>query len=208
MGTAVLGAVLTILACRSSPPLETRDASAEAVGAEGETVELTFARWTLVLPRAVLRSVELRFGEGDDRTQLELGPAPLGATTESLGARETETLRALYGAEPSRSRVRFGGARVEESQVPERTVWVAMRNPWRAMRLFFPTAERDALVDGAPTCDVLGLRFSPAHPLTRASFSAADHGLRFDGASGRLVAGPGDASAAARALAQSSVAPR
>ncbi len=204
---AVIGAALSAAACRSAP-LPTRDASAEAVGAEGEMVTLTFARWRLVLPRTVLRSVELRFGEGDVRTQLELGPAPLGATTESLGARETETLRALYGAEPSQSRVRFGGVRAVESQVLERTVWVAMRNPWRAMRLFFPTAERDALLGDGSTCDVLGLRFSPAHPLTRASFSAPDHGLRFDGASGRLVAGPGDASAAARALAQSSATPR
>jgi hypothetical protein len=205
---AGLAVLVAFIGCRTGPAVEARDASAEAVGADEALVQLTFAHWTLELPRTLLRSVELRFGEGDERTQLELGPAPLGATAESLAAREGETLRALYGALPTQARVQFGNTRAIESRVAERTVWVAMRNPWRSMRLFFPTSEREALRAPPHRCDVLGLRFSPGLPLLRGSFSASDHGLRFDGRTGRLVAGPGDPARAAHALAQSTATPR
>ncbi|HJL39418.1 MAG TPA: hypothetical protein RMG95_27230, partial [Polyangiaceae bacterium LLY-WYZ-15_(1-7)] len=146
--------------------LPERDVSLEAVGVEGEA-HVRVGALALRVPAEALGVVQARWAEA----RFELGPAPVGASAESLATEEARALSALHpDAEIGRSRARFAGrpairlAVLREGEVV-REVLVALRSPWRKARVVVDGGGLDAFLAGRQL-ELAGLALGITAPAT------------------------------------------
>lgn len=164
---------LWLVGCASSPP--PRPATDVAVGSEPWN-HVALGEWSIELPDEALSHVHLTWGSGEQRAELSLSGAAIGASVERLADDEANTMRALNpDVRVERRRTHVAGVVAIGLTQGQRDVVVAMRNPWRTFRLAVAGGAADAWFgDGTRLADI-GL--APQWPLQEARFECTEYVL-------------------------------
>lgn len=173
---------ITSGACGGAPP--PRPATEVAVGST-EWNLVRMAEWSVELPAEALSHVRLTWRDGHRSAELTLSGAPIGTSVERMADDEAHAMRSL---EPSlevvRRRVRVAGVVGVGLRQGARDVVVAMRNPWRALRLDV-RGEPDADAWWGEVASVANVGLAPRLPLDSARFECDAWAITIERASGR-----------------------
>lgn len=166
----LLACVALVLACGGSTP-PPRPATEVAVGSEAwNTVRLP--EWSVELPAEALAHVRVLWRDGERRAELSLTGAAIGSSVERMADDEARTMQSLEpGVEIVRRRIRVAGVVAIGLRQGDKDVLVAMRNPWRALRLVVIGGDADEWL-GSGAGELAGLSLQPQLPLESATFES------------------------------------
>lgn len=156
---------LLVVGCASSPP--PRPATDVAVGSE-EFNAIVLPEWSIELPAEALANVHLSWRDGERRAELSLTGAPIGSSVERMADDEARSMGSLEEAPVERRRLRIADVVAVGLRQGEREVVVAMRNPWRALRLAVWNGSADAWL--GTRAQIVGVSVDPQWALHEARF--------------------------------------
>ena len=160
--------LLLVTACASSPP--PRPATEIAVDAdEWNRVEL--GEWAIELPAEALAHVQVAWRDGERRAELSLTGAAIGSSVERLADDEANAMRSLDPETAiERRRLRVADVSAIGLRQGDRDVVVAMRNPWRTLRVAVWGGSVDEWLGGQTR--IVGVGLDPQWSLHEARFES------------------------------------